>query len=136
MAYRASQRRFSKAAKNRAERRENDVNNDSVDLQPCGLQAALSRDMETANQGLCKAQRAAGDYALQTLADPCQSLRVQATSHGDDNAPFPIQSATEQHARDNSGKKSVRFTDSELNCGTLTWRRLPGMNRTIRGQPC
>jgi hypothetical protein len=31
---------------------ENDVNNDNVDFQPCGLQAELSRDMETANEGL------------------------------------------------------------------------------------
>jgi hypothetical protein len=75
--------------------------------------------METANKGLCEAQRAAGDHTLQVLADPCQSLRVQATSYGDDNAPFPIQSATEQHARGNSGKKSERFTDFELNCGDV-----------------
>jgi hypothetical protein len=44
---------------------------------------------------------------------------VQATSHGDDNATVSHQCATEQHARSNSGKKSVRFTDSELNCGDV-----------------
>jgi hypothetical protein len=56
---------------------ENDVNNDSRDLQPCGLQAALSHGTETANKGLCGAQRAAGDHTLQALADPCQSLWVK-----------------------------------------------------------
>jgi hypothetical protein len=43
---------------------ENDVNNDSVDLQPCGLQAEVSRDRDIANESLCEAQRAARDFRI------------------------------------------------------------------------
>jgi hypothetical protein len=49
---------------------ENDVNNDSVDLQPCGLQTEVSRDRELANESLCKAQRAAENHASQAFEDP------------------------------------------------------------------
>jgi hypothetical protein len=71
--------------------------------------------MEAANGDFNKATKAAGNDALQTLVDPCQSLRTQAASRGDNNATFSHTSASKQHAHCNSEKKSVRFADSELN---------------------
>jgi hypothetical protein len=95
----------------------NDVSSDSGDSQPCGLQATLSPCTEAANGDFNEAPRAAGIDALQTLADPCQSLRTQAALRGDNNATFSHRSASKQHARCNSVKKSVRFADSDLNSG-------------------
>jgi hypothetical protein len=75
----------------------------------------LSHGTEAANGDFNGALRATGNDTLQTLADPCQSLRTLAASRGDNNATFSHRSASKQHAGCNSEKKSVSFADSDLN---------------------